>query len=323
MISGVWERFERAFLGYLRVECGLAASTIEAYGRDLARLLGDLTEWGVDDPGAVTPRHLSDHVVRLSREGGLSGSTVARHLATIRVFFRWLLARGLIEGNPTEILQTPTKWKKIPGVLSPGQMRRLVEAAEAPPPDESGRSRVGAPPLWMRDRAMLELMYSSGLRASEVGAIGLTDVLETLGALRVTGKGSKQRLVPMGEPAQEWLGRYLEDCRPGLARRGQDPAKHGGRTLDQGRVFLTRSGRPMERVRVWQIVKKYAARAGLAGVHPHTLRHSFATHLLAGGADLRVVQELLGHADITTTQVYTHVDQSQLKKVHGRCHPRA
>ncbi len=311
-----WKQHHDAFLGYLRVECGMAPATIEAYGRDLRRLLIDLTESGADTPDGVTPQHLAGHIARLGRDG-LSGATVARHLATIRVFFRWLLARREIKDNPTELLLTPTRWKRVPGVLSPGQMRRLVEA-----PAPSDKPAAGAP-LWVRDRAILELMYSSGLRASEVGAIGLTDVLDTLGALRVLGKGSKQRLVPMGEPAQDWLGRYLDECRPALAARGRDPAKHGGKLLDQGRVFLTKSGRPIERVRVWQIVKKYAARSGLADVHPHTLRHSFATHLLAGGADLRVVQELLGHADITTTQIYTHVDQSQLKTMHARCHPRA
>lgn len=312
-ISDDWARLERAFIGYLRVECGLAPSTIEAYQRDLLALLADLTEAGAAAPPGLTPRLLADHIARLSRERGLAGSTVARHLATIRVFCRWLLARGLIQSDPTEILQTPTRWKRVPGVLSPGQMRRLVDAPQPPDPPQTGA------PLWIRDRAILELMYSSGLRASEVGAIGLTDVLDTLGTVRVTGKGSKQRLVPMGEPAHEALGRYLHECRPVLARLASDQ----GRKLDRGRVFLTRTGRPMERVRVWQIVKKYAARAGLADVHPHTLRHSFATHLLSGGADLRVVQELLGHADITTTQIYTHVDRSRLREVHRLHHPRA
>ncbi len=301
----------------------MAPTTVEAYGRDLRFMAEDMASWGVDEPAGVTPRLLADHVAALSRDRGLGGSTVARHLATIRVFFRWLLARGVITEDPTEILQSPTRWKKIPGVLSPGQMRRLVEAANeaaACGPDGAPSDPLG---LWLRDRAMLELMYSSGLRASEVGAIGVTDVLETLGALRVTGKGSKQRLVPMGEPAQAWLGRYLDEVRPMLARRAADPKRTGGAALDKGRVFLTKTGRPIERVRVWQLVKKYASRAGLAGVHPHTLRHSFATHLLAGGADLRVVQELLGHSDISTTQIYTHVDRSQLKRVHERFHPRA
>lgn len=325
-LSPEWAGLERIFRGYLRVECGVAPSTLEAYGRDLRLLLIDLTEAGADGPGAVEAPHLAAHIARLSRERGLSGSTVARHLATIRVFFRWLRARGKMDTDPTEILLTPTRWKKVPGVLSPGRMRRLVEAAREPGGDGAKAKKPGTvapPPLWLRDRAMLELMYSSGLRASEVGSLGLDGVLETLGALRVLGKGSKQRLVPMGEPAQAWLGRYMDECRPALARRAAEAASGGGTPLDRGRVFLTRTGRPMERVRLWQIVKKYAAAAGLADVHPHTLRHSFATHLLAGGADLRVVQELLGHADISTTQIYTHVDRSQLKRVHERFHPRA
>lgn len=328
-IVRAWAAQRRAFEGYLRIECGMAPTTIEAYGRDLRVMSEDMIAAGVPGPSGVTPRHLTEHIVALSRDRRLGGTTVARHLATIRVFFRWLLGRGVITEDPTEILQTPMKWKRVPGVLSPGQMRKLVEAARDEPGDEkaaesSARAAAsGSAGLWLRDRAMLELMYSSGLRASEVGAIGLTDVLDTLGALRVLGKGSKQRLVPMGEPAQDWLGRYLTECRPALAARAQDPKKHGGAALDEGRVFLTKNGRPIERVRVWQLVKKYAARAGLAGVHPHTLRHSFATHLLSGGADLRVVQELLGHADITTTQIYTHVDKTQLKATHLRCHPRA
>jgi integrase/recombinase XerD len=319
-VGGAWRDLRRSFAGYLSVECGLAPATLTAYSRDLRELLRDLTAGGVTGPGEVEPRHLTDHVARLSKQDGLNGSTVARHLATIRVFFRWLRARGLIDTDPTEILLTPTRWKKVPGVLTPGQMRRLVEAACEPGGD--GPSR-GPAPLWLRDRAILELMYSSGLRASEVGALGLDGVLETLGALRVLGKGSKLRLVPMGEPAQAWLGRYLEECRPALAKRAADRAVARGRSPeDGGRVFLTRTGKPIERVRVWQLVKKYASAAGLHGVHPHTLRHSFATHLLAGGADLRVVQELLGHSDISTTQIYTHVDRSQLKRVHEKFHPR-
>ena len=322
-IDPAWKGVRRSFTGYLSVECGLAPATLTAYGRDLRELLIDLTAAGVTEPGGITPGHLTSHVARLSKTDGLSGTTVARHLATIRVFFRWLRARGMVEGDPTEILLTPTRWKKVPGVLTPGQMRRLVEAAAEPDGPAARSGAVSAVPLWLRDRAILELMYSSGLRASEVGAVELNGVLDTLGVLRVLGKGSKQRLVPMGEPAQEWLGRYLDECRPVLARRAADAgAKRGQAPGDKGRVFLTKTGRPIERVRVWQLVKKYAARAGLHDVHPHTLRHSFATHLLAGGADLRVVQELLGHADITTTQIYTHVDRSQLKRVHEKFHPR-
>jgi len=297
---------ERAFLTYLRVECGMSANTLDAYGRDVRELLDHLAELGVRAPGQINHRHLAEHITRLSRRG-LAASSVARHLATIKVLFRWLEARAEIDQNPADFLDQPTRWKKIPDVLSPRQVRQLIEA---PRPGQD----PDAPPLWLRDRAVLELMYASGLRASEVGALGLSEVIESLGVVRITGKGDKQRLVPMGKPARAALASYLADCRPRLVRPD-------GR--DRARVFLSRTGRPLERVRVWQLVKKHAEAAGLANVHPHVLRHSFATHLLMGGADLRVVQELLGHADIATTQIYTHVDKGRLKSVHQKYHPRA
>jgi len=301
-------RIESAFTAYIRVECGMSANTLEAYGRDVRELLHDLASLGAAQAPDVTHRHLAEHVARLSRRG-LAASSIARHLATIKVLFRWLAAGGHIDRNPADFLDQPTRWKKIPDVLSPRQVRQLIEA---PAPDPA--AEPGAPPLWVRDRAILELMYASGLRASEVGALGLSEVIQSLGVVRITGKGDKQRLVPMGRPARGALEEYLADCRPRLLRPD-------GR--DRGRVFLSRTGRPLERVRVWQLVKLHAAAAGLDNVHPHVLRHSFATHLLMGGADLRVVQELLGHADIATTQIYTHVDKARLKSVHGRFHPRA
>ena len=300
------EKTRATFTAYLRVECGMSRNTLDAYGRDVRELLEHLAELGVQTAPGVNHRHLAAHIARLSGRG-LAASSVARHLATIKVFFRWLTARGDIERNPADYLDQPTRWKKIPGVLSPRQVKGLLAA---PGPDAED---ADGPPLWVRDRAILELMYASGLRASEGGALGLNEVMETLGVVRVTGKGDKQRLVPMGRPAREALAVYLAECRPLLAR---------GDGRDNGRVFLSRTGRPIERVRVWQLVKKYAAIAGLHGVHPHVLRHSFATHLLGGGADLRVVQELLGHADIATTQIYTHVDKDRLKSVHAKFHPR-
>ncbi|MBK7404616.1 MAG: site-specific tyrosine recombinase XerD [Phycisphaerales bacterium] len=295
------------FDAYLRVECGMSANTLDAYGRDIRELLSHLAEQGVRSPGEIDHRMLAAHVARLSTRG-LAASSVARHLATMKVLFRWLTATGRTPKNPAEFLDQPTRWKKIPNVLSPRQVKQLLDA----PAPEADADPAG-PPLWLRDRAILELMYASGLRASEVGALRLDEVLTTLGVVRVTGKGDKQRLVPMGSPARAALDAYLAECRPKLLRAD---------SRDAGRVFLTRTGRPIERVRVWQLVKKHAATAGLANVHPHVLRHSFATHLLTGGADLRVVQELLGHADIGTTQIYTHVDKSRLKSVHAKFHPR-
>ena len=222
----------------------------------------------------------------------------------MRMFFRYLEASGGIETNPTTPLITPTRWRRLPGVLSPNQMKKLMDAAG---PD-SGR-------LWQRDRAMLELMYAAGLRASEVAGLNLDGYDERIGILRVLGKGERERLVPVGEPAQKAVKVYVEELRPTLARF--DDAR------DAGRLLLSNTGRPLERVAVWQIVRRLADRAGLPDVHPHMLRHSFATHMLTGGADLRVVQELLGHADIGTTQIYTHVDQERLRDVVMTHHPRA
>lgn len=293
----------REFLAFARVEAGLAPATLQAYARDLRDLVQDLESAGIEGPEAVGPEDLAAHLRALSRERGLQPSSIARHLATLRVFFRWLDANRRIERDPARLLERPTRWKKLPGVISPKRMRALVEA----PRPEFGR-------LWVRDRAMLELMYAAGLRASEVGRIRLNEFHEESMLVTVHGKGGKTRIVPIGEPARDWVNRWLEEDRDRLARFPD------GR--DDHRLLLSAGGRPLERVAVWQIVRKYAKLAGLEGVHPHLLRHSFATHLVQGGADLRVVQELLGHADIGTTQIYTHVDRNHLRDVVRTCLPR-
>lgn len=313
MVAAAFDSAVQAFLNYLRIECGLAANTLEAYARDLRDLAANLAEAGACTPDAMTPRLLAEHLAGLRSRRRMASASVARHLATIKMFCRWLQSQNRIAENPADWLEQPTRWRKLPNVLSPNQVRRLVEAPAPPPPGEAD-DEGGAPlPLWLRDRALLELMYACGLRASEVGRVTLTDLNETIGVVRVNGKGGKQRLVPMGRPAEAAIDEYVQACRPKLLRPD-------GRDLS--RLFLSRTGRPLERVAVWQIVKKHAAVAGLRDAHPHTLRHSFATHLLVGGADLRVVQELLGHADVTTTQIYTHVDRRRLKEVHQRFHPR-
>ncbi|GJQ31059.1 MAG: tyrosine recombinase XerD [Phycisphaerae bacterium] len=293
------------FRGYLRVECGLAPRSIEAYSWDILLLLADLAPHAPTLAGA-TPRRVAEHLASLKTARYMQAASVTRHLASVRVFFRWAFATGLTPKDPTDILERPTRWKRLPDVLSSAQMRKLLDIRPTAGEDEGV-------PLHLRDRALLELLYSSGLRASEAAAITTSDYLEAVGALRVIGKGSKVRLVPMGVPARRAMDEYLAHCRPALVRM------EGGH---EGRLLLSKSGRPLERVAVWQIVKRRAAKAGLRDVHPHTLRHSFATHLLVGGADLRVVQELLGHADIGTTQIYTHVDRSRLKDVHRTFHPR-
>jgi integrase/recombinase XerD len=291
------------FMVFIRIEAGLAAATIEAYARDLEGMRTFLATQGVCGPKNVTVDHLSAHLRQLSRERGLDPISIVRHLATMRVFFRWMHANFKLEKDPARLLERPTTWKKLPGTLTPGQMKKLVET----PCPEHGA-------LWLRDRAMLEVMYAAGLRASEVGTLKMNDFNETLGIVNVIGKGNKQRIVPIGVPAIDAVKAYMAELRPHLARFPD--------ARDAFRLFLSHTGRPIERVALWQIVGKYARIAGIRGVHPHLLRHSFATHLVAGGADLRVIQELLGHSDIGTTQIYTHVDRSHLRKTIDRFHPR-
>ncbi len=296
-------RRRRDFLAFCRIECGLATLTLEAYGRDLDLLASYLNTRGNEDPSTATMADLTNHIRWLSKEREYQATTVTRHLATIRVFFRWLRAMGTITRDPARLLERPTAWKRLPGAMTAKQMKTLVEF----PSPAQGK-------LWLRDRAMLELLYGGGLRASEVCTVKVNDFHETIGSLAVTGKGGKMRIVPIGVPAIRWTLKYLAECRPALAKVG------GGK--DGFRLLLSFSGRPLDRVAIWQLVKKNAALAGLNDVHPHTLRHSFATHLVNGGADLRVVQELLGHSSITTTQIYTHVTREHLKEVIANCHPR-
>jgi len=289
----------REFLAYCRIECGFADATLEAYARDLRDLTIDLDAWGIHRVEDVTHDHLADHLRALSRRGQAVAS-IARHVATFRVFFRFLFSTGRTAGNPTELLVQPKDWQSLPGVLSVDQMKALINA---PQPDD---------PLYLRDKALLELLYAGGLRASELAELNIDGVHLDIGLARVMGKGSKERVVPLGTPAIDATRDYLEQQRPALIE-GSGPTD---------RLLLSRTGKPITRIVVWQVVKRLAKRAGLHDVHPHTLRHSFATHLLTGGADLRVVQELLGHSNIRTTQVYTHVDRSRLAEVIKNHHPR-
>ncbi|MGP1345748.1 MAG: tyrosine recombinase [Phycisphaerales bacterium] len=314
----------RRFMAHLRIEAGLAASTLEAYGRDLRELWQWLEARGIDTVGAVTPRMMVEHTVWLKQERALSAASIGRHIASLRMFFRFMLSTRVIDASPMDIVEHPTRWERLPSVMSHEGVRRLLAS---PSPPESGDS--SAPPLWLRDRALLELLYACGLRASEAATLMADDVMFALGVVKVIGKGDKQRLVPFGRPCEVAIREYLDLCRPRLAGRvmlDEDGTRRDDASLghgrDRGRLLLSRTGRPLDRVAVWQIVKRHAARSGVAKAYPHLLRHSFATHLLAGGADLRTVQEMLGHASITTTQVYTHVDRSGLRATHRRCHPR-
>jgi len=297
------DRRTRDFLAFCRVECGLAPLTLEAYGRDLTLLAQWLDARGTADPALASMSDLADHIRWMSREKSYEPTTVTRHLATMRVFYRWLHATGVTPRDPARLLERPTAWKRLPGTLTPRQMKALMES---PQPEQGA--------LWLRDKVILELLYGGGLRASEICTVKVNDFHPTIGSLAVTGKGRKQRIVPIGVPAIEWTERYLKECRPSLAAAGAGK--------DDYRLLLSYSGRPLERVAIWQLVKKHAALAGLKDVHPHTLRHSFATHLVTGGADLRAVQEMLGHANVTTTQVYTHVTRDHLRETLLNCHPR-
>jgi len=298
------DRRRRDFLAFCRVECGLAPLTLEAYGRDLTLLASWLDTRGTSDPALASMSDLADHIRWMSREKSYEPTTVTRHLATLRVFFRWLHATGVIPRDPARLLERPTAWKRLPGTLTPRQMKSLMES----PNPEQGT-------LWLRDKVILELLYGGGLRASEVCTVKVNDFHPTIGSLAVTGKGRKQRVVPIGVPAIEWTERYLKECRPKLADAGAGK--------DDFRLLLSFSGRPLDRVAIWQLVKKHAALAGLKDVHPHTLRHAYATHLLADGADLRAIQELLGHAQLSTTQKYTSVALSDLLAVYDKAHPKA
>ncbi|HEY1082174.1 MAG TPA: site-specific tyrosine recombinase [Prosthecobacter sp.] len=291
-----------SFLLYLATERGLSVN----YQLLVRRALEGVASWlkedrQVEDPAAVTVQHLTDYLGRRKKDG-LAASSARVELVAIKIFFRWLAARGKRTGDPAEPILPPRLEKHLPGTMNEGDARRLVE------------SITGNEPLDRRDRAILELFYASGLRLSELISARLENLSLEEGWIRVTGKGSKTRLAPVGTAACEALQTYLALARPELVKTKKT----------QSHIFLSQLGGPLTRERVWQIVKKRAQQAGLGDhVHPHLLRHSFATHLLNNGADLRVIQEMLGHADIATTQIYTHVDQKRLKQVHQRFHPRA
>jgi integrase/recombinase XerD len=287
------------FLDFLAYERGLSARTLDAYGRDLRRFVAFALERGVERPEDLDAALFREYVYRLKDEG-LAPTSIRRAQSTLRTYAGFLLGEGVLSDDPTERMESPRIGRSLPDVLSREEVERLVEAP------------VEGDPLHWRDRAVLEVLYSSGLRVSELVDLptNAVDLDERL--LRVFGKGAKERLVPLGGPASRALRRYLGEVRPGLDRgRGR------------GRVFLTARGRPLSRQAVWALVKRSAEAAGIERpVSPHTLRHSFATHLLEGGADLAAVQELLGHADISTTQIYTHVDRTYLSEVHRSHHPR-
>ncbi len=289
-----------AFRHYLEAERGMAANTVLAYGRDLERYAQWVAGGGLADYLRPSLRDLTHYISHL-RDEGLAPASSARHLIALKMFYRFMRMEDRADPSAVELLSSPTLWERIPQVLSPESVEKLLAAPMA------------LDRFFLRDRAILETLYATGSRASEVVDLRLADLYLDSGFCKCTGKGSKQRIVPLGRPAQEALKAYLEGQRPGLTRAAPDAPW----------VFVSRGGRALTREMLWVLVKKYVRRAGLnAKVSPHTLRHSFATHLLSGGADLRTVQELLGHASIRTTQHYTHVDRDRLRSIHKRFHPR-
>ena len=288
------------FRDYLQFERGVSPRTLEAYGRDLKRLVEYAKRLGIEDADRLTANHLREFVYDL-KDQGLQATSIRRTLSGVRTFFTFLLAEGHVKADPTEQVDMPKTWRKLPNILSREDVERILEAPE-----------IGDRLYW-RDKALLEFAYASGVRVSELATLKVRDVDLSEGVATVFGKGSKERMVPIGRSAQRALDIYIRETRPGLAKRE-----------GQGTVFLNAQGRPLTRMGIWKILRKHVKRAGVKKrVTPHTLRHCFATHLLEGGADLAAVQEMLGHADISTTQIYTHVDREYLRDVHRRFHPRS
>jgi len=287
------------FRDYLALEAGHSPATVENYGRDLKRMAEYAASRGVAGPGGMSRKLLRDFVFML-KDLGLSAATIRRQVSAVRTYFRFLIGEGTVDEDPSDRLEVPRRGRTLPDTLSVADIEALLAS---PGLDD---------PLAWRDRSLLELGYGAGLRASELCGLSLGDLQLTEGLLRVMGKGSKERLVPVGRKVISAVSVYLHQVRPVLDR---------GKT--RNRVLLNARGQPLSRVGAWGVVKRAARRAGLTKrVTTHTLRHSFATHLLEGGADLRAVQEMLGHADLSTTQIYTHVDREYLRSVHRQFHPR-
>lgn len=290
------------FADYLRVECGLADNTLESYGRDLRHLDSFLRAEAGDPPLAdLRPEHVSGFL-RYERKRGLEAPSLARALIAVKMFLRRQQGLGRVDENAAGLFTKPQIWAALPEVMRPDQVDDLLTA----PQDWM--------PMGRRDRAILEVLYAVGARATELCDMRLADTNLEFQYVRLFGKGDKERIVPMGERAVAAVKAWLSE-RDHLVAAPPGPPN----------LFLSKAGKPLERTAVWRLVKKYAAAADLPVEHiyPHVLRHSFATHLLAGGADIRSVQEMLGHADIATTQIYTHVDHTRIREVHQRCHPRA
>ncbi len=295
------ENYFQDFLNYLRVERNLAKNTQQAYMDDLDDFWKFLFSRDINEPGKVDHQTLTQYAQDL-KQRHMAETSVARHFSSLRAYYKFLVMEGYLEKDPTQFLDSPRLPASLPKILNIEDIEMLLEAVDT----ES--------PLGLRDRALFELMYAGGMRVSEVCDLTMEQVLMDEDLVLVRGKGNKERVVPLGGEAKKWLIEYFEHGRPSLQKRH----------FNEGIIFLNNRGKPLQRKGIWFILKKLAKKAGLKKpVSPHTFRHSFATHLLEGGADLRMVQEMLGHVDISTTQIYTHLDSTYLKEVHSSFHPRA
>ena len=287
------------YLNHLLIEKGAAGNTLEAYGRDLNRYVAFLEKKGIDDPRSVVPETVVEFLVQIKGEG-LSANSMNRSLAALRGFYKFLLQEKLVDQSPLANIELAKVWMRLPDTVSKEEMILILSQ----PGEETPRAQ--------RDSAMLELLYATGLRVSELAGLTMNSINWQVGFLTVMGKGSKERVVPIGKTAYDAVRRYVDEARPKLVK---------SRTTDV--LFLNRFGGAFTRQGLWKIIIHYVRKAGLQkNVHPHTFRHSFASHLLEGGADLRAVQVMLGHSDISTTQIYTHVTRDHLTQIHRKYHPR-
>ncbi len=300
-----FERELKQYIQFIKLEKGLSPNSAASYQNDLERYLqfvaGDLK---IRDLGGITHAHIEQYLDLLT-DMGLAVSTIARNISSIRSFHEFALVEKLAEANPAELIDLPKKAKKLPEVLDAAEIERIIDAADR------------TTPAGIRDAAILETLYASGMRVSELTDLEMDRLFFEIGFIRVIGKGNKERLVPVGEMAQQSIEHYIETSRQEFLN-DEKPEK------SKNKLFLNQRGGPLSRMSIWNIVNKYAQKAGIEkNVYPHIFRHSFATHLLEGGADLRAVQEMLGHTSIITTEIYTHVDRSLLHQVHKQFHPRA
>ncbi len=293
------DEFIREFMDFISVERGLSKNTLESYGRDLAKYAEYLKKDGITDLNRVKRTQIQDFLMSL-KDSKLNASSIARNLVAIKVFHRYLTSQRILREDVTSVIETPKLWKTLPDVLDEKEVEAILMSPNT-------RLKQG-----LRDKAMLELMYATGMRVSELVGLKSTDLHMDMGFVRCLGKGQKERIIPVGSKAKEALEKYVLKARPKFLKKGESAS-----------LFLTRLGKPMSRQTFWMVIKHYVRDARIKKrVTPHTLRHSFATHLLQNGADLRIVQELLGHANISTTQIYTHINKERLKQIHQKFHPR-